>query len=247
MEKIRIATFNVYYGKNPDKFSDAILKNENLSKADVILLQEVESYPEEGKARAEIIAENLGMNCVYTPARDTGIDGTHGLAILSKFKILETEVVPLPFFKLRRNPRQRIAVSAVIEIEGMQLVVANVHLDTMLNIKNRIEQVNAIVENLKSHKIQKIVMAGDFNTLPFVFLWKLVPIFYYNQRRKFYEFLRSNGFETSMDKLGYTLRSRIFKFSLDSIFVRGLKIEDFGIERSVIVSDHHPIWVDIVY
>lgn len=243
---LRVATFNVFYAKNPKRFSEAILSNENLSKADVILMQEVESYSSEGKARAEAIAEDLKMTCVYTPARDSGIDGTHGLAILSRYPIKETEVVPLPFFRLARNSRQRIAVNSILDINGTQIQIANVHLDTTLNLGARLKQVKEIVEHVKNHPVQKAIIAGDFNTTPFIFLLRLIPIFYSDQRSKFYRYLTQNGFYTKLDKIGYTMRRKVFKFSLDSIFVKGLEIVGFGIERSVTVSDHHPVWVDIL-
>lgn len=247
MPEIRIATFNVFYGQNPKRFSDAILQNENLAKADIILLQEVESYPEEGKGRAEYIAEDLQMNCVYTPARDTPIGGgTHGLAILSRFPIKETEVVPLQFFRLGRNSRKRIAVNSIVDIDGTLIQVANVHLDTTLNFGARVKQAKAIVEHQKQNHIKKAVLAGDFNTTPFIFLLRLIPIFYSDQRSKFYRYLNANGFYTKLDKIGHTMRRRVFKFSLDSIFVRDLEIINFGIERSVSVSDHHPVWVDVL-
>lgn len=248
--ELRIATFNVFYGKDPSAISKAIKENENLSKADVILLQEIEAHPHETKARALQMAEFLDMRCIYTPAREStekGVDeaGSHGLAILSKEKIKEFEVVPLSYFNLRYNSRKRVAVNAILEIEGKEVQISNVHLDNRLNIKDRILQIKDVLQKLQSHRVQAVVMAGDFNTVPFFWLGRVIPIFYSPQRKKFNRFLREEGFDTHMEEAGHTMAHRFLKLSLDSIYTKGVKVNKFGIERTVKVSDHWPVWVDI--
>lgn len=248
--ELRIATFNVFYGKNPTAIADAIKTNENLCRADVILLQEVEAHPHETKARALQMAELLDMRCVYTPAREStekGVDvaGSHGLAILSKEKIKEFEVVPLSYFNLRYNSRKRVAVNAILEIDGKEIQISNVHLDNRLNIKDRILQIKDVLEKLKSHRVQRIVMAGDFNTVPFFWLGRAIPIFYSSQRKLFNRFLREEGFDTHLEEAGHTMAHRFLKLSLDSIYTKGVRVKKFGVERTVRVSDHWPVWVDV--
>ncbi|MCC7356815.1 MAG: hypothetical protein IT410_04375, partial [Candidatus Doudnabacteria bacterium] len=80
---LRVVSFNVHYAKDPLAVAEAIKADQNLSNADVILLQEVEYHLKEGKGRAAQIAEQLGMECVYAPAAARSRKATHGLAVLT--------------------------------------------------------------------------------------------------------------------------------------------------------------------
>ncbi len=249
ISKIRVATFNVYYAKNPGRIAAAIKENENLAGADVILLQEIEAHYTEAKARAQEIADLLGLYCLYAPARDvrsrTEILGTHGLAILTRFPIVSSEVLALKEYNLRYNSRKRIALNAVLNINGKLIQICNVHLDLRLNIDDRIAQAAEIIKNLNAHQIQKIIVGGDFNTVPIYWAGRMLPIFYARQKSKFNAFMHSRGFQTRLADIGYTMRQKLVRFSLDSIYTRGLDVSAFGIERQVEVSDHKPVWVDI--
>jgi len=107
---MRITTWNVRCGKNINAISRAFIRHPNLAESDVILLQEIESHPREGKSRAELIAERIGYYCVYAPSRQTKDRGNHGIAVLSRFPIAHTEVVDLPFFSLPFRSRNRIGL-----------------------------------------------------------------------------------------------------------------------------------------
>ncbi|GAC1413123.1 MAG: hypothetical protein NVSMB66_4240 [Candidatus Doudnabacteria bacterium] len=249
MKKIRVATFNVFYGNEPQKIAQAIKDNPNLKEVDIMLLQEVEAHADELKERAQSIADELGLFCVYSPARASGketkLNGTHGLAILSKFPIKEFEAIPLKKFNLRYNSRTRIALNAIIEVEHQLIQVCNVHLDLRINIKERTEQIEGLIKKLNDHQITKIIMGGDFNTVPLYWAARMFPIFYSPQKRKFNAFVSKSGFQTTHGKIGYTMHQRLIKFSLDSIYTKGLNYGAFGVERSLYVSDHKPVWVDI--
>lgn len=247
--KIRIATFNVFYGKDPNRIASAIKNNPNLKDADIFLLQEIEAHADEAKERAQAIADDLGLQCVYAPARESGKEtklfGTHGIAILSRFPIKEFQVVPLREYDLRYNTRKRIALNAVLEIDNQLVQVCNVHLDLRINIKDRLDQINDVLKKLDSHHIQKIILGGDFNTVPIYWAGRVIPIFYSNQRSRFHKFLKGAGYQTRLSDIGHTMEQKIVKFSLDSIYTKGVEISGFGVERDVSVSDHKPVWADI--
>ncbi len=246
MSKITVTTFNVHFGERTKEISEAIKKNPNLRRSDVVMLQEVESHKHEGKKhRAERIAIQLGMRCAYAPARTIKGEDTHGLAILSKHPILSTEVVNLEYFKLGIISRTRIAQNAEILIGDQEVLFSNLHLDTRLNFPDRATQVNSILKELKSHRIKKVVIGGDLNTMPFLWARRTVPVFYSNQRRRLDDFMSKQGFENQLYKIGHTLKQGLVRFSLDAFYTRGVKVLDFGVERSVKVSDHKPVWVDI--
>ena len=242
---IKVATFNVHFGKRTEKIVKAIQENENLSQVDVLLLQEIEVRAREEKERACRIADGLGMYWVYAPARRINDVDTHGLAILSKYPILNYEVIQLEFFKLLRKSRTRIALNAEIQVGDEKVLVSNVHLDTTLNFAARASQIYSLIKRLKEHHVQKIIVGGDLNTLPFRFFMNSFPYYYENQTHKMYNFLREHGFESLMQKVEYTLKQGPLKWSLDAIYTRGLHMTHFGVERAVNVSDHKPVWADI--
>src|SRR5262245_10392069 len=75
--RLRVVTFNVERGADIDGLARAFLEDEALSQADVVLIQEIESYPNEGPSRAARLARAIGMGYIYVPARREGA-GTHG-------------------------------------------------------------------------------------------------------------------------------------------------------------------------
>jgi endonuclease/exonuclease/phosphatase family metal-dependent hydrolase len=75
---------------------------------------------------------------------------------------------------------------------------------------------------------------GDFNTL---------------SRQKCVEtreFLEARGFTTPFPTGTATWRTIGLKMHADWIFVRGIKIERWGVARPLNVSDHWPIWAEVV-
>ena len=246
MPKITVATFNVHFGKQTQKIADIVRENQNLAKADIILLQEIESHEHEIISRAQKIADKLSMHHVYAPARIVKKTNTHGIAILSKYPIVASDIVQLDYFRLGFVSRTRIALNAEIEIGGEQVLVSNVHLDTRLNATDRIAQIYSIVRKLNEHRINKVVVAGDLNTMPFVWAKGILPVFYDDQRKKLYDFFQGHGYESKMEKLGYTHTFGPIRFSLDAIYAKGVRMERFGVEKNIKISDHRPVWADLV-
>lgn len=241
---LRVVSFNVHYAKNPQQVALAIQNNHNLTHADVILLQEVEYHLREGLGRADQIANTLGFECVYAPASIRGARATHGLAVLTKLPVLAVEIVQLPFFRLAFRSRRRIALRVELQTPQGPLQLYNVHLDTRINIKHRLEQLMAVVENFKTQELLPTVIAGDLNTIQAQFLIRTVPIFFADQRKKVVKFLKEHKFVTRRIR-GYTMKQGIVRFNLDGVYVNGLRIINSGVEREIKVSDHAPIWVDL--
>ncbi len=240
---MRITTWNVHFGKNVEAIVRAFRRNPNLSGSDIVLLQEIESHPCEGGGRAEKIAEQLGYYCVYAPAR-TKRNGSHGIAVLSRFPIASTEIIELPFFDSPVRPRRRIAlVAKVITAEG-PVHVCNVHLDVRINARQRIEQLRSLVERMKAVSPDPVIIAGDFNTSPFHFAFRLFPILPVSQRRRVERYMVQSGF-SGIRRLPLTYRPAIIPMKLDHIYAAGIQLERSGVEKRVRVSDHRPIWADL--
>lgn len=253
---IRVVSFNVKLGKDIKALVREMRDNPALSGADIFLLQEIESFPkEEGSSRTRKLAEKLRLNYVYAPARVQVREdkngkqrtGTHGLAILSRFPLRDIEIIPLPFFKLKIRSRRRIAVAATAMVPGGEIALFNLHLDTRLNSRNRIEQLKPVVEAAAKVSGKPIIIGGDFNTNPFRWLWSSIPWFRSNQAQAVDEYMRESGFAAPLKDSGTTARRGMFRLRLDSLFILGAELNSHGVERGVKISDHYPLWIELAW
>lgn len=242
-ETVRVVTFNVHFGRDIGRLSRDIQSSPILSEAQIFLIQEIESHANEGTGRASQLAESLNLNYVYAPGRLTKNDGTHGLAILSRFPLSDIEVRRLPYYGLRR----RVSLGATADVGGRPLRTYNVHLDTHINAGRHIEQLRPVVEHALGHPVRTTVIGGDVNTNPFRWLFHTIPIFYSNQAAAMDTFMRAQGFSTPLASRGSTTRGQILKRRLDSLFARNLTVLDSGVERRVDSSDHYPVWIDLAW
>lgn len=242
---ITVVSYNVHSGENFKDLSDLFRNHENLKNADIILFQEIEHHQKEHVARAEHVAKALGHSFVYAPSRNLSHSDTHGLAILSRFPIISSRVVPLTSFRQPYNPCRRIALLAIVDAFGEEIAICNVHLDVQLNRKERIEQLRPALDAIERIGISRVIVAGDLNTAPVFWFARFLPIFYRNQRRALERFLHSFNYESGITDVTYTLRRWFVKLNLDGIFVRGLSALRAGMEGTVMLSDHQPVWVEL--
>lgn len=173
-ERLRVVSFNVHYARDLELLTRSLKSNPALQGADIFLIQEIESYAAEGASRARKLAEALGLNYVYAPARTTLTGGTHGLAILSRYPLTEIEVLALPRNDLGSRTRRRIALGATVEAAGRRLRLYNLHLDTRINIEERLAQLAPVLEAARRQPLDAVVIGGDFNTNPFRWAWAAV-------------------------------------------------------------------------
>lgn len=242
-DTLRVVTFNVHFGRDISRLSRDIQRSPILSEAQIFLLQEIESHEQEGAPRARTLAQALALNYAYAPGRLTKNGGTHGLAILSRFSLSDLEVGRLPYYGLRR----RVSLAATVDVAGRLLRTYTVHLDTRINAGRHVEQVRPVVEQALHHPVRAAVIGGDFNTNPFRWLFRTLPIFYSRQAVVMDTFMRAQGFSTPLASRGFTTRGGVFKKRVDSLFARNLTVRDSGVERGVESSDHYPVWMDIAW
>lgn len=246
---LRVATFNVRFGKYPEKIAQVFLENFNLRQADVILIQEIEDHKKEKQSRAERLAKYLGMNFMYIPSRWLPLKrGTHGVAVFSRLPFTSAEAIRLPVYRvLSFHPR--VAAAAEIKFLGKKIKIYNVHLNGSLNYRKREEQLKAVIDQIKEEDSgQPFVLAGDFNMIPLVTLADTsVPLFYSNQKKKLHKLLLNFGFDTACEAAGHTTKWGAVRFQLDGIYPKNCRIAAFGVERGVKISDHFPVWADIEF
>jgi endonuclease/exonuclease/phosphatase family metal-dependent hydrolase len=150
----------------------------------------------------------------------------------------------LPAFNLLFRSRKRIAIRASIDLSGERVQVCNVHLDGRLNISDRIKQITPFMEQIKKGG-NKIILGGDFNTIPLRLYRNVLPIWRDDQGKQFEEYLKGYGFSTFHLQPKYSMRARHIRWLLDYIYVSNLEIKQYGVRANIEKSDHHPVWADV--
>ncbi|MEO7970003.1 MAG: endonuclease/exonuclease/phosphatase family protein [bacterium] len=220
---------------------------------DVVALQEADKQTlrSGGHHVAREIAEALRLSWVHAPAgiprgqapvaRQWWLDfeeqiglhdtGDTGVALLSRYPLEEVTRIDLPW---RECPwRPRLAMAATIALGSNELRILNAHVDPHAAIGGQLEQLEALAAEAEKHSGPTLVV-GDFNTL---------------SRQKCAEtrsFMEARGFRTPIPTGTPTWRGAGIRLHADWIFYRDLKITNWGVARPLNVSDHWPIWAEIV-
>ncbi len=245
-DRLRVVTFNVAGGARVDDLARALREDPDLAPASLILLQEAESYPDEGTPRAARLADELGLGYAYIPGRPKG-DGTLGLAILSAYPIDALSVMVLPDAGVPITGTTRIAAQADILVGGRPLRIVDLHLDTSLNIRERMVELRPAVID----QAEPIIVGGDFNTNDFVWAGDAVPLTPLasavdtGQAPMIDELMARLGYDAPTADLGATESHLGVESRLDSIYVRGLAASGGEVVRDVDLSDHWPVWIDV--
>lgn len=157
--------------------------------------------------------------------------GDTGVALLSRFPLLEVTRIDLPWQECQWRPR--LAVAATIAVGGKDIRIFNAHVDPHAGVDGQLAQLEVIAAQADATTLPTIVL-GDFNTL---------------SRQKCIEtreFLEAHGYTTPFPTGTATWRGSGLRMHADWIFVRGVEIERWGVARPLNVSDHWPIWAEVV-
>jgi endonuclease/exonuclease/phosphatase family metal-dependent hydrolase len=165
----RLMTYNIHRcvgldGKHsPERIAETIRESD----PDIVALQEVEV----GHVRTarmdqpRVLAEKLGMQFLYHPARERR-EERFGNAILSRLPLrsVRTALLPtLPRFAVQR----RAAVWAAVEVRGVQLQVINTHLG-LVRGERMLQALDLCGTDWLTHPecSHPRVLCGDFNATP---------------------------------------------------------------------------------
>jgi endonuclease/exonuclease/phosphatase family metal-dependent hydrolase len=238
---LRLVTFNVH-AESADAIVHGIHSSRSMSRADLLLLQEMESIASEKESRARQVARRLDMHFAYAPAYARWDGGSHGVAILSRFPLHDIEVIELPRYDVHFNSARRIALGATADTDGGAVRVYSVHLDNRINLSARLHQLDPVLERAE-RDTGAVIIGGDLNTTPFCWLAHVVPVVCGRQAARVEAAVRIRGYATPAVGVGPT--SKWFGMRLDALFTRGLTPVDAAVDRSVQLSDHLPLWVDV--
>jgi endonuclease/exonuclease/phosphatase family metal-dependent hydrolase len=232
------------------------IKNAN---ADIVCLQEFYSSNQYGKNAVDSLQSNSGLNYKYVSfAQKKSKIYHHGIAVFSRFPIINRGVVQLENF-------ENFCIYADIKVNKDTFRVYNVHLesihlgdvdyqaidnldnDTLSNTVhyknifrklktayiNRARQVDLIAAHLEKSPYP-VIVCGDFNDPPFSYAYNRIT-------RKLTDAYRRSGFGVSS-----TYIHRFSLFRIDYI-LHSPKLKSYNYKRyKVELSDHYPIEADFL-
>jgi endonuclease/exonuclease/phosphatase family metal-dependent hydrolase len=232
--------------------AQAFSNNTLLPAPDILALQEADKATARAGGRhvAAQLARELGLRYVHVGAglprgikpkqrewwlnfeEQIGVEeeSDTGVALLSRVPLDEIKRIDLPWHDCAWRPR--LAMAATIQCGGKRARIFNVHVDPHGPLDNQHQQTEAVLKEAERHD-GPIIVLGDFNTLSGQ---KAIEI------RKLME---SHSFSTPFPTSIATWRGGGLRFHADWIFVRGLRVDRWGVARPLNVSDHWPIWTEV--
>lgn len=166
---LKVMTYNLHHCNPPsagDKIDvEAIARVISNAKPDFVALQEVDVNTErsgKGINQAKELARLTGMNFYFSKAIDHQ-GGDYGVAVLSKFPILDSTRFTLPIAEGLTGETRTIAAITVEIAKGKKIIFASTHLD--LKEQTRLSQAALIVQHFEKSGIP-MILGGDFNALP---------------------------------------------------------------------------------
>lgn len=163
---VRVMTYNLHMGfdiagrYDPDALA-AVIGEEQ---PDIVALQEVDRgwFTTGSTDVLRALTERLQLPYVFAPAADD----VWGNAVLSRYPMLDPQVVPLP---RGRAAMARSALSVVVDVAGQPLGVVATHLhhvDADVGLRRRqVARVAALASDL-AQQVGPVVVLGDLNAEP---------------------------------------------------------------------------------
>jgi endonuclease/exonuclease/phosphatase family metal-dependent hydrolase len=166
---LRILCYNVHHCNPPSKEDvidvaaiAGVIKN---TAPDLVALQEIDVHTaRSGKDvhQARQLAQLTGMYPFFVKTIDFQ-GGEYGIAILSRYPILDAMAFELPMnYRTEGEPRG-VAAILIEPVEGNQLAFVCTHLD--VDDDNKEMQINAITDYMQGIDFP-VIIAGDFNSEP---------------------------------------------------------------------------------
>ena len=239
--EIKIVSYNIRWRGGDDlRKLIALLRDDALiGQADILGLQEVDRNRRRtfNVNTARLMAEELGLHYAWAapppPADNKQHEEETGVAIMSPYPLTDVTRFVLP------NPgpggRRRAAIGATIHIGATPLRVYSVHAETRTSNERRLEQFQAVLDDLQTHhaKTERAVVLGDFNTLTRKDVNATSTLF------------TNAGFTTPFPNTQTTWHWLFIELKNDWIWLRKLSALQYGIDKKIGLSDHWPLWVKV--
>jgi endonuclease/exonuclease/phosphatase family metal-dependent hydrolase len=232
--------------------AEVLSNNSLLPPPDILALQEADKATVRagGQHVAAKLAEELGFRYVHVGAglprgikpkqrewwlnfeEQIAVDeeSDTGVALLGRVPLQEITRIDLPWHDCAWRPR--LAMAATIEFAGSRVRLFNAHIDPHGPLDNQHQQTEAVLEQAQQHDGPTVIL-GDFNTLS------------KQKASEIRRLMESHDFSTPFPTSIATWRGAGLRFHADWIFVRGVRVNRWGVAKPLNVSDHWPIWAEI--
>lgn len=237
-ESLKVVSYNIRWrgGEELQQLIKLLREDPEIGGAQVIGLQEVDRNKKRtGNVNtARQLADALGMRYAWAAPPSLQGDGEEetGVVLLSSYPLSDVERVVLE----GEGPdgRKRVAVGATVHVGRVPLRVYSVHAETRMPVEKKVGHWRTVLEDLKRFpEVRGAIVLGDFNTLK----QKDVAA----ARKLFNE----AGFTTPFADDRTTWHTFIVELKLDWLWLRGLDSTAFGIDKSIDISDHWPLWAKV--
>ncbi len=241
--EIKVVSYNIRWrgGEELRKLIKLLRDDPEIGGASIIGLQEVDRNRKRtgNENTIKVLAEGLGKHYAWAapPTVKPNQEEETGVAILSDYPLSDVKRILLP----HKGPggRRRVAIGATIIIDGSPIRFYSVHAETRIGVKKKLEQFNAVLEDLSEHHpgIERAIVVGDLNT------WQRGAV------GRTSELFAQQKFITPFANSQATFLQKILlipvKLKLDWVWLRGLEATGHGIDKKITLSDHWPLWANI--
>ncbi|HEU4766901.1 MAG TPA: endonuclease/exonuclease/phosphatase family protein [Pyrinomonadaceae bacterium] len=240
-QEVKIVSYNIRFrsGKELKKMISLLHNDPEVGGAAILGLQEVDRRKKRsGNCNTtKMIAEELGLHYAWAapPAPEPDDEEETGVAILSVYPLSDVRRIVLPHEG--PNGRRRVALGATVEVDGRKWRVYSAHAETRLAMKKKLEQFKAIMDDLAQLPSDTpAIIMGDLNT------WES------SADDKTHKLFSDAGWKTPFGGEATFKRKVLLvpiEMKLDWVWLRGLEAGSFGIDRTIELSDHWPLWTNV--
>jgi endonuclease/exonuclease/phosphatase family metal-dependent hydrolase len=135
-------------------------------------------------------------------------------------------------------------LAATVETEAGRVRVANVHLDTRINSKDRVAQLAPVIDMLDAIDGPQ-VLGGDFNTMDVAWFHTMWPFPYaQHQVAAVRTRLAQSAFHSAFAGDRATFKLLGLPIRLDWLYLKRLQAVDWSVDE-VPFSDHRGVWARV--
>jgi len=234
LKEITVVSYNIRWRTNGDL--NQIIDWLKSKKVYLAALQEVDRARQRTNTtnNARVLAEKLGLYYAWAapPAVKGAAEEETGVELLSAFPLADVTRIVLPH--AGPGGRSRVALGATVKIGKTSLRVYSVHSETRIPVSQKIDQLRAVLDDLaRFPKALPAIVMGDFNS------WEPETV------GRVRELFTKEGWATPFSDQSTFQRNVVLfdiELKLDWIWLRGLSTGSYGIDRTISVSDHFPLW-----
>jgi len=226
VKELRILTYNIHIAIGMDDKLDIARTAKVISdlKPDFVALQEVDRFADRTQKQDQIaeLKRLTGLHGSFGKTLSRS-NGDYGIAVLSKFPILEEQYTQLPQLE---GEEDRGVIAVKVNVNGKPLTFACTHF-CHRNEERRTKQAEKLNELFANDKNDFVIIGGDFNAVP---------------SSPTIATMREKWFDATDDN--FTFSSTKPSKKIDYVFYRPkdvLNIKKTEVIKEPLASDHLPV------